>query len=70
MPGPISSSHTGPSDDSPYVPHWCYPRGPKMCACGHHEGYHNDKGVCLQRAKCGCSGLPFECRSTDEECTA
>lgn len=60
MPGPVSDSSRGPSDDAPYVPSWCYPNGPRMCPCGHHEGYHNDDGVCLQRHKCGCSGLPAD----------
>ncbi len=41
----------------------------KMCPCGHHEGYHNDKGVCLLSRNCRCKGLPAECRSTDEECS-
>lgn len=68
MPGPVSDSSKGPSEDSPYVPHWCYPRGPKMCPCGHHEGYHSDKGACVLWHNCRCKGLPPECRSTDEEC--
>jgi hypothetical protein len=68
MPGPISDSHKGPSDDAPYVPSWSYPNGkPKMCPCGHHEGYHNDKGYCLHRNRCHCAGLPTECFTTDEE---
>jgi hypothetical protein len=58
----------GPSERSPYVPHWCYPRGPKMCPCGHHEGYHNDAGRCVLVLECKCAGLPLICRSTDEEC--
>jgi hypothetical protein len=57
MPGEISRSNPGPSDDSPYVPHWCYEGGPRMCACGDHEGYHNDAGECLRRAACKCKGL-------------
>lgn len=60
-PGPVSDSHIGPSDDAPYVPSWCYENGPKMCPCGHHEGYHNDGGQCLMAHKCNCSGLPAEC---------
>ena len=67
MPGPVSDSSRGPSDDAPYVPSWCYPDGPRMCPCGHHEGYHNDAGVCLQRHKCGCNGLPAEASTPDEE---
>lgn len=67
MAGLVSDSHQGPPDDAPYVPSWCYPRGPTMCPCGHHEGYHNDKGACLLTARCGCSGLPPACRSSDEE---
>lgn len=67
MPGPVSDSHRGPSHQAPYVPSWCYPRGPKVCPCGHHEGYHNDRGACLNRQRCGCAGLPAHCRSSDEE---
>lgn len=58
MPGPISDQYQGPPDAGPYVPSWCYPNGPRMCPCGHHEGYHNDAGTCLQAAKCHCDGLP------------
>ena len=58
MPGPVSQSSRGPSNDSPYVPSWCYKKGPKMCPCGHHEGYHSDDGECLLTYKCNCSGLP------------
>lgn len=61
MPGDISRSNPGPSGDSPYVPSWCYENGPKMCPCGHHEGYHGDDGACLKASECGCSGLPSEC---------
>lgn len=62
MPGPVSDSYPGPPNHGPYVPHWCYPNSsPKMCPCGHHEGYHNDAGACLRRAECGCKGLPAEC---------
>lgn len=68
MPGPISDSYSGPSKDSPYVPSWCYPNNaPKMCPCGHHEGYHGDNGVCAQAYRCGCKGLPPECLTSDEE---
>lgn len=67
MPGPVSQSSTGPSDTSPYVPSWCYPQGPRMCPCGHHEGYHNDAGACLLTLyRCGCSGLPADCRTPFE----
>ena len=68
MPGPISDSNPGRNDDSPYVPSWNYPKGePKVCPCGHHEGYHNDKGSCLHSAQCGCEGLPSDCFTTDKE---
>ena len=63
----ISRSNRGPGPESPYVPSWCYPRGPKMCPCGHHEGYHADDGTCLLRHKCRCAGLPSECYSTNAE---
>lgn len=66
-PGPASASHPGMPDDAPYVPGWCYPRGPKSCPCGHHEGYHNDAGACLLAVRCGCAGLPADCLSSDEE---
>jgi len=71
MPGPVSDNNPGTADHMPYVPSYCYPNGkPKMCPCGHHEGYHNDKGECLHAhhfSKCGCTGLPAECLTTDEE---
>lgn len=67
MPGPTSDSFCGPPDDAPYVPSWCYPRGPKMCPCGHHEGYHNDKGRCLLAHRCECAGLPANCLTGEEE---
>ena len=64
MPGSISDSNPGPSDLGPYVPHWCYPdNAPKACPCGHHEGYHNDAGICLRRGECDCTGLPPECQT-------
>jgi hypothetical protein len=64
MPGPVSDSYKGTPDDAPYVPSWCYPNNtPKMCPCGHHEGYHNDAGECLNAWRCKCSGLPLECRT-------
>lgn len=67
MPGPISQSHEGPGDDSPYVPSWCYRSGPKMCPCGHHEGFHADNGACLRAGICGCGGLPATARTPLEE---
>lgn len=75
MPGPTSDSYKGTPDDAPYVPNWCFPQGkPKVCPCGHHEGYHNDKGECLfvtydfgSDRRCNCTGLPDNCRTTDEE---
>ncbi len=58
MPGPVSDSYRGPGLTTPYVPSWCYPGGaPRMCACGDHEGFHDDSGVCLLRAHCKCPGL-------------
>lgn len=69
MPGPVSESYEGPPEDGPYVPSWCYENGPRMCSCGHHEGYHDDEGVCLFRRYdfrkhkprshpiCSCSGF-------------
>ena len=63
MPGPVSDYAKGPGDEAPYVPEWCYENGPKMCPCGHHEGYHNDAGECLLVHKCGCQGLPKDCRT-------
>ena len=63
MPGEISRSNTGPRDDAPYVPSWCYEDGPRMCQCGHHEGYHNDAGQCLHAhrfSKCGCAGFTLK----------
>lgn len=57
MPGPISQHYPGPGADSPYVPSWCYEGGkPPMCSCGHHHGYHNDAGKCLQARWCRCAG--------------
>lgn len=71
MPGPVSDSFQGTPDHAPYVPSWCYPdNNPKICPCGHHEGYHNDKGQCIHAqhySKCGCSGLPSECLTSDED---
>lgn len=67
MPGPVSDSSSGPADDTPYVPSWCYKNGPKICPCGCHEGYHNDDGVCLLTATCGCVGLPKACLTSFED---
>jgi hypothetical protein len=79
MPGPVSESYKGTPDDAPYVPSWNYPNGPKMCPCGHDEGYHADDGVCLferydfskrkarSHPRCGCTGLPAHCRTSIEE---
>lgn len=72
MPGPVSDSYQGMPDDAPYVPSWNYTHGPKMCPCGHDEGYHDDQGVCLFRRYdfskskrkhpvCDCAGLPADC---------
>lgn len=63
MPGEVSRSNPGPSDESPYCPDYCYPNGPRMCPCGHHEGYHNDQGECLLAHQCQCKGLPLTCRT-------
>jgi hypothetical protein len=47
MPGPVSDSYSGPQDDAPYVPSWMFdPPGPRVGACGHHEGYFDDSGTC------------------------
>lgn len=64
---PVSSSSKGPPDTGPYVPEWCYPNGPQVCPCGHHEGYHGDSGQCSQRSRCGCPGIPPECVTPDDE---
>ena len=67
MPEPINDTFSGPRDDGPYVPSWCYRKGPRMCPCGHHEGYHNDAGVCHLKHKCKCIGLPAECLTPNDE---
>lgn len=69
MPGPVSESSKGPGDETPYVPSRCYPnKSPKMCPCGHHEGYHAGLGgACVLKHKCNCNGLPFECFTPDED---
>lgn len=67
MPGEISRSYEGPGDNSPYVPDHCYSNGPKMCPCGHHEGFHNSDGKCLLDAECGCACLPSRCETPIEE---
>jgi hypothetical protein len=66
-PGPISQSNPGSSDDAPYVPSWCYSKGPRMCPCGHHEGFHNDAGECVRSYECGCFGLPDSCLTPTED---
>lgn len=66
-PGPVSDSSIGPREDAPYVPDWCYSKGPRMCPCGHHEGYHGDSGACLLAHQCRCAGLPAECLTPMEE---
>jgi hypothetical protein len=58
MPGSISDSYTGSADAGPYIPSWGYKYGPRMCPCGHHEGYHNDNGKCLLVHECRCAGIP------------
>lgn len=67
MPGPMSDSFKGPGDSTPYVPGWCYPKGARICPCGHHEGYHNDAGTCLLHGTCRCTGLPADCFTPDED---
>jgi hypothetical protein len=67
MPGPVSESFKGPPDDGPYVPSWLYKNGPRMCPCGHHEGYHNDYGRCILIGECKCGGLPVDCLTPTEE---
>lgn len=57
-PGPVSDTHKGTPDWAPYVPSWCYRDGPRLCPCGHHEGYHDSAGRCLHAAHCQCGGLP------------
>jgi hypothetical protein len=71
MPGPVSDSSKGPSERSPYVPSHCYPKGPKMCPCGHHEGYHAGQGgACVLAHECRCTGLPAASFTTDAEWSA
>lgn len=67
MPGPVSDSSRGPSSRAPYVPAWCYSKGPRLCPCGCNEGYHDDYGRCLNSSTCRCSGLPAECLTPLEE---
>lgn len=67
MPGDISRSNPGPGPSAPYVPGHLYQKGPRMCPCGHHEGYHNDAGACLLVRECGCAALPPECLTPDDE---
>ena len=62
-----SQSSKGPSDSTPYVPSWCYdPPGPRMCKCGHHEGYHGDDGHCNQQryGTCTCPGFADQTSGT------
>lgn len=55
MPGEISRSSPGPNDNCPYIPDWCYENNnPPMCSCGHHRGFHDEKGTCLLIRKCKC----------------
>lgn len=67
MPGPVSDSYQGARDHQPYVPGYCYPNGPKVCGCGHHEGYHAGLGGACVAGGCGCKSLPAEAFTTDEE---
>lgn len=67
MPGPVSDSHRGPGDYTPYVPSYLYPKGAKQCPCGHHEGYHNSAGQCLHAVQCHCTGLPADCYTSEED---
>lgn len=67
MPGPISDTTSGPSDQTPYVPSWCFENGPKMCKCGHHEGYHSDAGECLHAKSCGCAGADWQYAAKEDE---
>jgi len=62
MPGSVSDQSQGPGEGTPYVPSWCFdPPGPRMCACGHHEGYHGDDGHCVRHrwspGDCACTGF-------------
>ncbi len=66
-PGPISQRSPGPREETPYVPSWCFPKGPHVCPCGHHEGYHGDSGICVLTAYCRCTGLPDACRTPASE---
>ena len=59
MPGEVSQSNPGPSDESPYVPSLvlrtfrC-----RVCAfVATMSGYHNDAVMCLRQAFCHCSGF-------------
>ena len=67
MPGPVSDSSKGPRSDTPYVPSYCYSKGPRICPCGHHEGYHADSGACLRARECRCPGLPQNCLTPMED---
>ena len=56
-----------PGTTVPDVPSWCYRKGPRTCPCGHHEGYHNDAGVCHLKHKCKCIGQPAESLTPNDE---
>ena len=62
MPSPqqISTTPTDASDEAPFVPSWCYAKGPRMCPCGHHEGYHADEGWCLLITRSAVRARPGE----------
>ena len=47
--------------NAPWIPSDLYPDGPKLCPCGHHEGYHSHSGSCWYAKRCRCSGLPADC---------
>jgi len=47
--------------DAPVVAEDCYPDGPRLCPCGHHEGFHHSDGICRWTKECRCTGLPVEC---------
>lgn len=67
MPGPVSDSYRGPPEGSPYIPAHVYPKGPRACPCGHHEGYHDSNGACVRVNECGCTGLPADRLTPDDE---
>jgi len=59
MPGPVSDSYQGPPEDGPYVRH-VYATARRV-SCGHHEGYHNDAGQCMQPLAAAVRELPDDC---------